>query len=110
MIKSTPIEVASIGGIETRLITGAAPGSSSFRKEGTGVDVLAGGAFTTEASRTLRNNGAEDYDNEDPPLDDAAAKTSTLGERASDERGTLRMQHLWINFFFTILAMARLKR
>jgi hypothetical protein len=63
---------------------------------------------TTKASRTPRDNGAEDDDDEDPPLD-AATKTVALGERASDERGTLRMQRLWINFF-TIFAMTRLKR
>jgi hypothetical protein len=82
----------------------------SFCKEGTSIDVLAGGAFsTTEASRTPRDNGAEDDDDEDP-LIDATAKTAVLGERASDERGTLRTQRLWINFFFTILAAAILKR
>jgi hypothetical protein len=94
------------------LTIGATPGSSSFRKEGTGIDVLAGGAFsTTEASRTPRDNdaGNEDDDDEDPPLDDAA-KIVALGERASDERSTLWTHRLWINFFFTILAVARLKR
>jgi hypothetical protein len=89
MIKSTPIKAASTGGTETRLATGAAAGSSSLRKVGTGGDVLAGGAFsTTKASRTLRDNGAEDDDDEDLPLD-AAAKTAALGEQASDERDTL---------------------
>jgi hypothetical protein len=71
-----------------------------------------GGAFsTTEASRTPRDNdaGNEDDDDEDPSLD-VATKTATLREQASDKRGTLRMQRLWINFFFTILAVARLKR
>jgi hypothetical protein len=109
-INSTPIKAASKGGTETRLTAGAAAGPSSFHKVGTGVDVLAGGASsTTEASRTPRVNGAEDNDDEDLPLDDAA-KIAALGERASDECGTLRMQRLWINFFFTILVVARLKR
>jgi hypothetical protein len=79
-----------------RLTAGADPGSSSFHKEGIGVDVLTGGAFsTTEASRTPRDNdaGNEDDDDEDPPLDDAA-KTTALGERASDECGTLWTQRL----------------
>jgi hypothetical protein len=101
-----------MGGIETRLTAGAAPRSSSFRKEGTGVDVLAGGAFsTTKASRTPRDNDAdnEDDDDEDPPLNDVT-KTAAHRGRASDERGTLRTHRLWMNFFFTILAMARLKR
>jgi hypothetical protein len=71
-----------------RLAAGEVAGPS-FRKVGAGVDVLEGGAFsTTEASRTLRDNGAEDDDDEDLPLDDAT-KTATLGERASDEHGTL---------------------
>jgi hypothetical protein len=92
-----------------RLAAGAAARSSSFHKVGNNIDVLAGGSFsTTEASQTPRDNGAKDDDDEDPPLD-ATAKTTALGERASDERGTLRTQHLWINFF-TIFAMARLKR
>jgi hypothetical protein len=60
-----------------------------------------GEAFsTTEASRTPRDNdvGNEDDDDEDPPLDDTT-KTAALGERASDERGTLRTQRLWIHHF-----------
>jgi hypothetical protein len=110
MIKSTPIKATSTGGTETRLAAGAAVGSSSFHKVETNVDVLVGRAFsTTEASQTLRDNGAEDDDDEDLLLD-VAAKTTALGERASDECGTLRTQCLWINFFFTILAVARLKR
>jgi hypothetical protein len=92
------------------LAAGAAAGSSSFRKVRTDVDVLAKGAFsTTEASQTPRDNGAEDDDDEDLLLDDAA-KTVALGEWASDERSTLRTHRLWINFFITILAVARLKR
>jgi hypothetical protein len=87
-MKSTPIKAASTGGTETRLAARAAAGSS-FHKVGTGIDVLAGGAFsTTEASRTPRDNSAKDGNNEDLPLDDAT-KTATLGERASDECGTL---------------------
>jgi hypothetical protein len=71
------------------LATGAATGSSSFRKGGTDVDVPAGGAFSTiEASWTPRDNGAKDDDDEDPLLDDIA-KIAALGEWASDERGTL---------------------
>jgi hypothetical protein len=48
-----------------------------------------------------KDNGAEDDDDEDPLLD-TATKIATLGERASNERGTLQTQRLWINFFFTI--------
>jgi hypothetical protein len=107
--QTTPIKVASIGGTETRLAIGATARSSSFHKVGNNIDVLAGGSFsTTEASQTPKDNGAEDDDDEDPLLD-AATKTTTLGERASDERDTLRTHRLWINFF-TIFAMARLKR
>jgi hypothetical protein len=77
--------------MKTRLAIGVATGSSSFRKVGTDIDVLAGEAFSTiEASRTPRDNGAKDDDDEDPPLDDAT-KIAALGERASDERDTLRM-------------------
>jgi hypothetical protein len=80
--------------METRLATGAAAGSSSFRKDGSGVDVLASGAFsTTEASRTPRDNGAKDDADEDPPLDDTT-KIAALGERASDERSTLQTRRL----------------
>jgi hypothetical protein len=101
--------VASKGGTETRLATGAVAGPSSFHKVGTGIDVLAGEASsTTEASRTPRVNSAEGDDDEDLPLDDVA-KIAAPGEQASNECGTLRMQRLWINFFFTILAVARLK-
>jgi hypothetical protein len=88
-IESTPIKAASTGGTEMRLAIGAAAGSSSFHKVGTGVDVLASGSFsTTEASRTPRDNGAEDDDDKDPPLN-ATAKIAALGERASDEHDTL---------------------
>jgi hypothetical protein len=89
------------------LTAGATAGSSS-RKDGTGLDVPAGGAsFTTRASRAPRDDdtGDEDANDEQSPLNDAI-----LEGRASDERGTLRMQRLWMNFFFTILAMVRLKR
>jgi hypothetical protein len=54
-------------------------------------------------------NSAKDDDDEDPSLDDAT-KLANLGEQASDEHGTLRTQRLCINFFFTILAVERLKR
>jgi hypothetical protein len=109
MIKSASIEAASIEGTEMRLTAGAAPGSLSFHKEGTGVDVLEGGAFsTTEASRTPRDNDANnENDDDEEPLLDNTAKIVALGERASDEHGTLRTQRLWINFFFTILVVAR---
>jgi hypothetical protein len=70
------------------------------------------GAFSiVGASQTPKDDDAdnEDDDDEDLSLDDATT-TVALGEQTSDERGTLRTHHLWINFFFIILAMARLKR
>jgi hypothetical protein len=94
------------------LIAGATTGSSSSRKDGTGFDVPAGGASSTaEASRTPRANdvGDEYADDEELPLDGAVITTALEG-RASDERGTLRTQRLWINFFFTIFIVVRLKR
>jgi hypothetical protein len=42
-------------------------------------------------------------------LDDAVIAIALEG-RVSDERRTLRTQCLWMNFFFTILAVVRLKR
>jgi hypothetical protein len=78
--------------METRLVAGAVTGSSSFHRDGTNVDVLAGGAFsTTGASQTPKGNGAgnEDDDHEDPPLDGATV-TATLEGRANDEHDTLR--------------------
>jgi hypothetical protein len=55
MIKYTSTKAATTGGTEMRLTAGAATGFSSFRKDETNIDVLAGGAFsTTEASRTPR--------------------------------------------------------
>jgi hypothetical protein len=97
--------------METRLTAGTAAGSSS-RKDGTGLDVPAGRAsFTTGASQAPRddNAGDEDTDDEEILLDDAVL-TTVLEGRASDEHGTLRTQRLWMNFFFTILAVVRLKR
>jgi hypothetical protein len=94
------------------LTSGAAAGSSSSRKDGTGFDVPAGRASSTAgASQTPRANDTddEDADDEEPPLDGAIITTALEG-RVSDERGTLWMQRLWINFLFTILAMVRLKR
>jgi hypothetical protein len=95
-----PIKSASTGGAETRLTAGATTGSSS-RKDGTGFDVLVGGASSTaRASRAPRadNAGDKDADDEEPPLDGAVIAT-TLEGRASHERGTLRTQRLWMNFF-----------
>jgi hypothetical protein len=80
----------------TRLTTRAATRPSFFCKGRTGVDVPTSGAFST-----TRDVGNEDDDEEDFSLDDAAT-TAALGERTSDERGTLRTHHLWINFFFVI--------
>jgi hypothetical protein len=94
--------------METGLPAGAAAGSSSSRKDETGLDVSTGGAsFTTGASRALRDDDAddEDADDEESPLDD-----TVLEGRASDEHGTLRTQRLWMGFLFTILAMVRPKR
>jgi hypothetical protein len=100
MIKSTPTKAASTGGTETRLVAGAAAGSSSLRKDGTDVDVSVDGAFSTPGvSRTPKGNdagnnaGNEDDDDEDPSLDSAAVTTALEGQ-ASDERGTLRTQCL----------------
>jgi hypothetical protein len=55
---------------------------SSFRKDGTNIDVPAGGAFsTTGASQTPRANDAdnEDDDDEEPPLDSAIVTTILEG-------------------------------
>jgi hypothetical protein len=107
-----PIKSASIGGTETGLTTGAAAGSSSARKDRTSFDVPVGEASSTAgASRAPRVDdvGDEDADDEESSHDDAIITTAFEG-RASDERSTLRTQRLWINFFFTILAMVRLKR
>jgi hypothetical protein len=109
MIKSAPTEVASTRGMKTRLAAGAAAGSSFFREDGTGVDVPTTGAFSTAgASQTPKDDddGNEDDDDEDPPLDETTT-TAILRGRASEECSTLQTQRLWINFFFTILAMAR---
>jgi hypothetical protein len=119
MIKSAPAEVASTREMGTRLATAAdaKPSAtarpSTFRKGRTSIDVSTSGAFsTTRASRTPKDddaNNEDDDDDEDLSLDDAAT-TAALRERTSNERGTLWMHRLWINFFFVILAMARLKR
>jgi hypothetical protein len=103
---------ASTGGTEMGLTTGVANGSSSSRKDRTDFDVLAGGASSTaRASRAPRadDTGDDDADDEEPPLNGAIITTALQG-RASDERDTLLTQRLWINFFFTILAVVRLKR
>jgi hypothetical protein len=94
--------------METRLAIGAAAGSSSFCKDGTIVNVLAGGAFSTaRASRTPKDNeNSNKDDDKDPPLDGAAVTTALEG-RASDEHDTLWTQRIWMNFFFTILATTR---
>jgi hypothetical protein len=94
------------------LTAGAATGSSTSYEDGTGFDVLASGAsFSTRSPQTPRDNNADDEEanEEEPPLDDAAIIT-TLGGRANDEHRTLRTQCLWMNFFFTILAVVKLKR
>jgi hypothetical protein len=88
----------------TKLTTGAATRPSFLCKGRTGVDVL-----TSETFSTVEDADNEDDDDENLLLDEAAT-TPALGERTSDERGTLRIHHLWINFFFIILAVARLKR
>jgi hypothetical protein len=94
------------------LAIGAAARPSSFHKGRTNVDVLTSRAFfTAGASQTPKYDDAnnKDDDDEDLSLDDATT-TVAFGERTSDECGTLQMHRLWINFFFVILAMARLKR
>jgi hypothetical protein len=94
------------------LTAGAATRSSTSREDGASFDILAGGvSFSTRAPKTL---GDDDTDNEEAedeefPLDDVAIAIALDG-RASDERGTLRMQCLWMNFFFTILAMAKIEK
>jgi hypothetical protein len=111
MIKSAPTEVASTREMGTRLATGLAARPSSFYKGGTGADVSTSGAFCIAgASQTPKDDDAdsEDDDDEDLPLDDATT-TIALGERTSDERGTLWTHHLRRKIFI-ILAMARLKR
>jgi hypothetical protein len=94
------------------LTAGTTTGSSSSHKDRTSLDVPAGGAsFTTRASQAPRDDDAsdKDADDEETPLDDAVL-TMVLEGPASDERGTLRTQRLWMNFFFTILVVVRLKR
>jgi hypothetical protein len=98
---------ASTRGAKTGLTAGAAVGSSTFREDGTGFDVLAGRAsFSTGAPQTP---GDDDAGDEEPLLDEDTIITALKG-RVGDERRTLRTQRLWMNFFFTILAMAKSKR
>jgi hypothetical protein len=107
-----PIKSTSTGGMKAGLTVGAAAGSSSSHKDKTGLDVLAGGASSTAgASRAPRADNAsdEDVEDEEPPLDSAVIATTFEG-RASDERGTLRTQHLWMNFFFTIFGCGKTKK
>jgi hypothetical protein len=97
--------------VETGLTVEAATGSSTSHEDGTGFDVPVDGAsFSTRAPKTLGDDNADDKEAEDKefPLDDVAIVT-TLEGRASNERGTLRTQCLWINFF-TILVVAKSKR
>jgi hypothetical protein len=72
---------------------------------------MGGASSTAGASRAPRadNTSDEDADDEESSLDDAIL-TTVLEGRVSDEHGTLRMQRLGINFFFTILVVVRLKR
>jgi hypothetical protein len=98
--------------METGLTAGAAARSSTSHKDGTGFDVLAGGAsFSTGAPQAPRDDdtSSKDADDEEPLLNGATIVIALEG-RASDERGTLWTQCLWMNFFFTILAVVRLKR
>jgi hypothetical protein len=104
MIKSAPTEVESTKEMGTRLTIGAAARPSFFFKDRIDVDVLTSGAFSTARDA---GNG-DDY--EEYLLLDNATTTTASGERTSDECDTLQMHRLWINFFFVILAMARLKR
>jgi hypothetical protein len=104
--------LASTGGAETGLTAGAATGSSTSHEDRTGFDVPADRAsFSTGAPKTLGDDDAGDEEAEDEefPLDDITIVTALEG-RASDERGTLRTQCLWMKFFFTILAVVKLKR
>jgi hypothetical protein len=103
---------ASTRGAETGLTAGAAAGSSTFREDGTGFDVLVGGtSFSNGALQTPKDNdfGDEEADDEEPPFDEVTIIT-TLKGRAGNECRTLRTQCLWTNLFFTILAVAELKR
>jgi hypothetical protein len=72
---------------------------------------MGGASCTTGASQAPRADdaGDKDADDEESPLDDAVL-TTVLEGRASDQHGTLWTQRLGINFFFTILAVVRLKR
>jgi hypothetical protein len=104
--------LAPTGGAETRFTARAATGSSTYCEDGTGSDVPAGGAsFSTRAPKSPGDDdtGDEEAEDEEFLLNDVAIVT-TLEGRASDERGTLQMQRLWMNFCFTILAMAKIKK
>jgi hypothetical protein len=106
------INLASTGGAETGLTVEATTRSSTSCEDGTSFDVSAGGAsFTTGAPKTPGDDDVGDEEAEDKEflLDDIAIVT-TLKGRESDERGTLWNQRLWMNFFFTILAVAKSKR
>jgi hypothetical protein len=94
------------------LTAGAATGSSTSREDGAGFYVPARGAsFSTRAPKTPGDDdaGNEEAEDEEFPLDDVAIVIALEG-RASDERGTLRTQHLCMNFFFTILVVAKIKK
>jgi hypothetical protein len=94
------------------LTIGAATGSSTSHEDGTGLDLSVGRtSFSTGAPQTPRDDDSDDEeaDDEEPLLDKATIIIALKG-RVSDERGTLRTQRLWMNFFFTILAVSKLKR
>jgi hypothetical protein len=100
------------GGAEIGLTIGAATGSSTSHEDGAGFDVPAGKAsFSTRAPKTPGDDDAGDEEAEDEefPLDDVAIVTALEG-RASDECRTLWTQHVWMNFFFTILVVAKIEK
>jgi hypothetical protein len=99
-------------GAEIGLTAGAIAGSSTSREDRTGFDVSASEiSFSTEAPQTSRDDDSDDEeaDDEEPSLDKVTRITALKG-RASDERGTLQTQRLWMNFFFTILAVAKIEK
>jgi hypothetical protein len=75
-IKFTSTEATTTGGMETRLAIGAAAGSSSFHRDGTGIDVPAGRALRTPKGNDAGN---EDDDDGDPPPDGAVITTILEG-------------------------------